>query len=133
MVLTKTFLATASLPCAALAAPATRRQTTISSIIAFDDELADNDNGSYAHGINGNPATVYGYGTWTDGPVAVSYLASELGLPLTADYAFGGCCGAVNFGATLDNSYTPSDAGSPSIQDQIANYTSAVVQGMLNR
>ena len=131
MVLTKVLLTTTSLFYAALAAPATRAQTTISFIVAFGDELSDNGNGSYAHGMTGNPATVYGYGTWTNGPVAVSYLASKLNLPLI-DYAFGGCCGASKFGATLDNTYTRSDAGSPSIQDQIANYTSAVHAGMLN-
>lgn len=64
--------------------------------------------------------------------MAVSYLVSELGLDLATDYAFGGCCGAANSGATLDNSYTPSDAGSPSIQDHDAKYTSAVQKGMLN-
>lgn len=29
-------------------------------MVAFGDELSDNGNGSYAHGITGNPATVYG-------------------------------------------------------------------------
>jgi len=132
MVLMKALLTTSSFLCATLAYPATKRHSTISSIIAFGDELSDNGNGSYAHGMTGDPATVYGYGTWTNGPVAVSYLASALNLPLTANYAFGGCCGASKFGATLDSIYTPSDAGSPSLQDQIANYTSAVQAGVLN-
>lgn len=30
-------------------------------MVAFGDELSDNGNGSYAHGITGNPANVYGY------------------------------------------------------------------------
>jgi phospholipase/lecithinase/hemolysin len=69
-----------------------------------------------------------GFGTWTDGPVAVSYLASLLGKPLR-DFAFGGCCGGASFGATLDNAYTPSPAlyknqSVPSVKDQIySNYT----------
>jgi hypothetical protein len=29
-------------------------------VIAFGDEFSDNGNGSYAHGITGNPANVYG-------------------------------------------------------------------------
>jgi len=128
----KTFLTNTWLICAALAVPAARRQTTIRSVIAFGDELSDNGSGSYAHGMTGDRGNVYGYGTWTNGPVAVSYLVSELGVSLAADYAFGGCCGAAKSGATLDNSYTRSEAGSRSVQDQIANYTSAVEQGMLN-
>lgn len=97
-------------------------------VVAFGDELSDNGNGSFAHGITGNPANVYGFGTWTDGPVAVSYLASLLGLPLV-NYAFGGCCGGGSFGATIDNSYTPAaaqwnGAPVPSIDQQIhKNYT----------
>ncbi|KAK5105170.1 hypothetical protein LTS08_001444 [Lithohypha guttulata] len=114
----------------ALAAPHLQARASISSIVAFGDELSDNGNGSYAHGVTGDPATVYGYGTWTNGPVAVSYLASSLGVPLVADYAFGGCCGAASSGATLDSSYTEPDAGAPSLQDQVANYSAAVRKGV---
>ncbi|TKA29265.1 hypothetical protein B0A50_03775 [Salinomyces thailandicus] len=98
-------------------------------LTAFGDELSDNGNGSYAHGITGSPANVYGFGTWTDGATAISYLADLLYVPLT-DYAFGGCCGGSSFGATIDNSYTPAAAklknGNPvpSVYDQIfKNYT----------
>ena len=97
-------------------------------LVAFGDELSDNGNGSYAHGITGSPANVYGFGTWTDGPVAVSYLADLLGVPLN-DYAFGGCCGGGSFGATINNTYTPAEAQwnnapVPSVHDQIRwNYT----------
>ena len=105
--------------------------SSISQLVAFGDELSDNGNGSFAHGITGDPATVYGYGTWTNGPVAVSYLADLLGVPLI-DYAFGGCCGAEKFGATIDSAYTASDAGAPSIKDQITNYTSSGAQGASN-
>ncbi|KAF2473889.1 uncharacterized protein BDR25DRAFT_386799 [Lindgomyces ingoldianus] len=91
-------------------------------LVAFGDELSDNGNGSYAHGITGDPATVYGFGTWTNGPVAVSYLSNLLKAPLT-DYAFGGCCGGASGGATFDNAYTKSAAGAASLIDQIANYS----------
>lgn len=80
----------------------TRNSHPFTRLVAFGDELSDNGNGSYAHGITGDPANVYGFGTWTDGPVAVSYLADLLDVPLT-DYAFGGCCGGASFGATIDN------------------------------
>lgn len=118
----------ALLACAIEAAPASIAGTTnkypFTNLIAFGDELSDNGNGSFAHGITGNPANVYGYGTWTNGPVAVSYLSNLLQVPL-ADYAFGGCCGGGSYGATLDDVYTPpSEANAPSIQDQIGNYTS---------
>jgi phospholipase/lecithinase/hemolysin len=97
------------------------------NIVAFGDEFSDNGNGSYAHGITGNPATVYGFGTWTNGPVAVSYLNDLLGLGSTGlnNFAYGGCCGGSSFGATLDTAYTPSPAKSPSLVDQLANYTAS--------
>jgi phospholipase/lecithinase/hemolysin len=104
----------------------TRATYPFSKIVAYGDELSDNGNGSYAHGITGNPATVYGYGTWTNGPVAVSYLNDllSLGSKGLRNFAFGGCCGGGSFGATLDNTYTKSDGGAQSLVDQIQNYTS---------
>jgi hypothetical protein len=39
-----------------------RASLPFTKIAAFGDELSDNGNSSYAHGITGNPATVYGYG-----------------------------------------------------------------------
>jgi len=103
--------------------PQPRSNYPFNQLVAFGDELSDNGNGSYAHGITGSPANVYGFGTWTNGPVAVSYLSSLLSVPLQ-DFAYGGCCGGGSYGATLDNAYTPSPAGSPSLLDQIKNYTS---------
>lgn len=103
--------------------------SSLASLVAFGDELSDNGNGSFAHGMTGE-TSVYGFDTWTNGPVAVSYMADTLNLPLI-DYAFGGCCGGGSAGATLDDSYTPSDSGAPSIQEQVANYTSAVHSGNL--
>lgn len=105
------------------ARPQPRSTYPFNQIVAFGDELSDNGNGSYAHGITGSPANVYGFGTWTNGPVAVSYLSSLLSTPLQ-DFAYGGCCGGGSFGATLDNTYTVSPAKSPSLVDQIKNYTS---------
>ena len=66
---------------------------------------------------------IYGARTWTDGPVAVSYLADLLNVPLTSDWAVGHADGGSKAGASIDNAYTPSPAGAPSAKDQIANYT----------
>lgn len=63
------------------------------------------------------------YGTWTNGPVAISYLSTLLSAPLTF-YAFRGGGGST-FGATVNNEYTTSLAGAQSLNQQIANYTSA--------
>ena len=107
---------------------ARRAAYPFSRLVAFGDELSDNGNGSYAHGITGNPANVYGFGTWTNGPVAVQYLAGDLNVPLV-DYAFGGCCGGGSGGASINNAYTPAGAQwngkpVPSVRDQIrSNYT----------
>jgi len=101
---------------------AARTTYSFNQMVAFGDELSDNGSGSFAHGMTGSPASVYGHNTWTNGLVAVSYLARDLGVPLL-DYAFGGCCGGGSFGATLDSAYTKSAAGSPSLVQQIANYT----------
>ena len=103
------------------------RASSVSQLVAFGDELSDNGNGSYAHGMTGG-TTVYGYRSWTNGPVAVQYLAALLHIPLV-DYAFGGCCGGGKGGATIDNAYTASDAGSPSVKDQIAKYTGSGAAG----
>ena len=106
-------------------------------VVAFGDELSDNGNGSYAHGITGDPANVYGFGTWTNGPVAVQYLAGLLDMPLN-DYAFGGCCGGGSFGATINNTYTPAAAQwdgkpVPSVHDQIRwNYTNPAPKSIKN-
>ncbi|KAF2492076.1 hypothetical protein BU16DRAFT_529446 [Lophium mytilinum] len=118
-------LSALSLFTAAFAAPtsfASRSAYPFNQLVAFGDEFSDNGNGSYAHGITGDPANVYGFGTWTNGPVAVSYLTDLLKVPMR-DFAFGGCCGGSSGGATFDNAYTKSGAGAPSLVDQINNYT----------
>lgn len=68
-----------------------------------------------------------GYRTWTNGPVAVSYLVDLLGVPLTTDYAVGHAQGGSKFGATINNTYTNSTAGAPDGFAQVANYTSSGV------
>ncbi|KAF2157742.1 hypothetical protein K461DRAFT_273967 [Myriangium duriaei CBS 260.36] len=109
------------------AGPVKATQKTISypfnQIIGFGDELSDNGSGSHAHGIAGNPESIYGNNTWTNGPVAITYLAKSLNVPLR-DFAFGGCCGGASFGATIDNAFTKSPANAQSLVDQIKNYTS---------
>jgi phospholipase/lecithinase/hemolysin len=95
-------------------------------LVVFGDELSDNGNGSYAHNITGGGSNNYGFGTWTDGPVAVSYLADLLDVPLN-DYAFGSSNGGSTIGATIDNAYTLSGSkllsgeAIPSVYDQIHN------------
>jgi phospholipase/lecithinase/hemolysin len=111
--------------------PQLRSTYPFNQLVAFGDEFSDNGNGSYAHGITGSPATVYGFGTWTNGPVAISYLSSLLSVPLR-DFAFGGCCGGGSFGATLDSIYTASPAKSPSLVDQIKNYTTGAHTNVKN-
>lgn len=98
-------------------------------VVAFGDNLSDNGNGSVAHCVAAAPPTnpgkcnntIYGASTWTDGPIAVSFLVTYLNMSLTLDFAFGHANGGSKFGATIDNSFTNSFA--PSAKDQIANYT----------
>lgn len=71
----------------------------------------------------GDPTNkIYGASTWTNGPVAVSYLSSLLDTPLTKDLAYGHKNGGSLFGATIDNDYTKSTASAPSTKEQIASY-----------
>lgn len=115
-----------------LAIPSPQQQANpaypFTHLTAFGDELSDSGSGSWAHGIAGGTAQIYGHGTWTNGPVAVQHLADLLSTPLT-DYAFGGADGGGKSGATINNRYTPADAhwdGNPvpSVHEQIVdNYT----------
>ena len=104
-------------------------QYPFNHIVAFGDELSDNGSGSSAHGVAGDPETIYGYGTWTNGLVAISYLAQLMGLSLT-DYAFGGTNGGATIGATVDQAYTQTAV--QSVAQQIANYTSTGSQHAKN-
>lgn len=82
-----------------------RRKYPFTTLVAFGDQLVDNGNGSFAHGLD--PGNIYGFHTWTDGPVVPMYLAGLLRVPLV-DYAWGGAFGGGLIGSTLDNEYTPS-------------------------
>lgn len=63
-----------------------------SNILAFGDSLSDNGYyQGYPGGTSGNtnPADIYGFQRYSNGPVWVEYMASSLGLPLL-DMAYGG-------------------------------------------
>lgn len=68
-------------------------------------------------------ADIYGGHTNTNGPVAVMYLSDMISTPLTLDFAIGNANGGGDYGATIDNTFTPTKANIPSVMDQIANYT----------
>jgi len=70
------------------------------------------------------PSPIYGGRTNTNGPVAVSYLSDMIKVPLTINLAVGHAAGGSKFGATIDNIFTPSDAGAPSAMEQISSYLS---------
>ncbi|ORY58520.1 uncharacterized protein BCR38DRAFT_447535 [Pseudomassariella vexata] len=94
-------------------------------LVVFGDNLSDNGNGSSAHGVAGNPSFIYGFNTWTNGPIAASYLSTLLSLPLNQNFAFGHAAGGSKFGVTVDNSFTQSDAEAPDAAEQILNYTTS--------
>ena len=89
---------------------------------------------------------MYGYGTWTDHQVAVSYLTDLLGVPMNQDFAFGHAWGGSSSGATVDDTlwhsnfssslaegpYFPTEFSSPcwdapSTKVQIADYIASGV------
>lgn len=107
-------------------------QFPFSRIVAFGDSLTDNGNGTFAHctqagaGDCGNK--IYGHGTWTNGPVAVSYLSDKLSVPLTEDYAWGWNHGGGNgdkMAATIKQSFDASPDSQDGFQ-QVASYLSSV-------
>jgi hypothetical protein len=72
-----------------------RSTTRFSSLVAFDDSFTDNGNGSFKITNGTWPADpAYYKGRFSDGPVWVEDVASNLSIPLY-DYAYGG--------ATTDN------------------------------
>ena len=93
------------------------------ALVAFGDNLSDNGNGSYAHNVAANSPTdvvdgnkIYGARTWTNGPVAVSYLTDLLGVPMNQNFAFGHAWGGSHFGATIDDTVQQSNF-SASLED----------------
>lgn len=108
---------------ASAAAPSHSGAYPFSALVAFGDNLSDNGNGSYAHNVaawsptdvvDGN--TIYGAKTWTNGPVAVSYLTDLLGVPMDQNFAFGHAWGGSDFGATIDDTMQQSNF-SASLED----------------
>lgn len=106
-------------------------QFPFSQIVAFGDSMTDNGNGTFAHctqagaGDCGNK--IYGYGTWTNGPVAVSYLSDKLGVPLVEDYAWGWNHGGGvgdKMAATIMQAFNPSPDSQSGFQ-QVASYLSS--------
>jgi phospholipase/lecithinase/hemolysin len=85
------------------AASAPAGAAAYSGIVAFGDSLSDN--GNFAASVGGLfPGPLFGYypGRFSNGPVAVEYLAQSLGLDLT-DYAFGGARTGAPVGGGSDN------------------------------
>ena len=60
--------------------------STFTSVIVYGDSLSDNGN---LYALTGQPPAPYYNGRFSNGPVAVEYLASTLGVPLS-DFAWGG-------------------------------------------
>ncbi|KAF2240093.1 hypothetical protein EV356DRAFT_527930 [Viridothelium virens] len=91
-------------------------------VVAYGDELSDNGSGSYLADITGSPRDVYGFKTWTNGPVAITYLTQMLGTPMGWDYAIGGDNGGAGIGATINAKYTSMPPHIFSVQDQVQWY-----------
>jgi phospholipase/lecithinase/hemolysin len=90
---------------AALALPAVAQAAPFSQLVVFGDSLSDNGN---VYAVSGQPPSPPYAQRYSNGPVAVEYLATLLGLPPLVpsvpsggrDYAFGGATtGTANFGS----------------------------------
>jgi phospholipase/lecithinase/hemolysin len=91
----------AVLVCAA-AAPATQAATFV-NVYVFGDSLSDNGNFFRASGLTNPASPPYDQGRFSNGPVAVEYLAGALGSQLH-DYAVGGASSGYG-NADIDISY----------------------------
>ena len=112
----------AALPSAENSAVEKRSSYPWKWVVAYGDELSDNGSGSYLADITGDPRDVYGFKTWTNGPVAATYLTQMLGTPMGWDYAIGGDNGGSGIGATISSTYTPMPPHIFSVQDQVQWY-----------
>lgn len=95
-----------------------------SSIVAFGDSLSDDGNVfALSHGLF-PPSPPYFKGRFSNGPVAVEYMAGALGLQLT-DFAFGGAKTGTD---KFDNDNFRHDLGlnGTGMPAQVAMYTSAL-------
>lgn len=144
----------ASTAASSAAAPSHSGAYPFTAMVVFGDNLSDNGNGSYKHNVAANTPTdvvdgnaIYTFKTWTDGPVAVSYLTDLLGVPMTQNFAFGHAWGGSRFGATIDDTmqqsnfsasladgpwfdhseFSSSCWGAPSAKVQIADYIASGV------
>ncbi|KAK3178255.1 hypothetical protein OEA41_000388 [Lepraria neglecta] len=82
------------------------------ALVALGDNLSDNGNGSVGHHVaqQGQPDNnIYGFGTWINGPVAVSYLTDMLQIPMNQEFAFEHAWGGSDFGATIDDTIAQSN------------------------
>lgn len=110
---------------ALLSIPAVALAGSITSVVVYGDSLSDNGNLYAATGIPGAP--YYG-GRRSNGPVAVEYLATSLGVPLN-DFAWlGATTGIGNYG----DGGTTTTVGSFGLPGMITefNNTSALVPGL---
>ena len=111
-----TYQSSSSTAASSAAAPVSSGELPFSALVAFGDNLSDNGNGSYAHNVAADNQShvvkgnaIYGARTWTNGPVAVSYLTDLLGVPMNQNFAFGHAWGGSDFGATIDDTLQQSN------------------------
>lgn len=83
-----TFAVSALLAAAPVAVPVAAHADPFRSVVVFGDSLSDNGN-LYKASLGSYPPPPYYNGRFSNGPVAVEQLASNLGVPLV-DFAFGG-------------------------------------------
>jgi len=108
--------------------PTTVLANTYSSVLAFGDSLSDN---GYFQGYPGgtagntNPADVYGFHRFSNGPVWVEYLAgpSHLNVPLL-DLAYGGATTSFDNPAAYQATHDPKYLSTTGLQWQVATYGS---------
>lgn len=92
-----------------------------SSILAFGDSLSDNGYyQSYPGGTvgNTNPADIYGFQRYSNGPVWIEYLAQDLGISSLFDMAYGGATSGYTNPAA-----TSAGFGYTGLQWQVETYT----------
>lgn len=102
------------------ASPASANAPAYSSIVAFGDSLSDNGNfAALVGGVFPGPAYGYAPGRFSNGPVAVEYLAQSLGVGLT-DFAVGGARTGPSLNSSSDN--YADDSGEAAAFGLPANY-----------
>ena len=100
--------------------PANATAPAYSGIVAFGDSLSDNGNfAALAGGVFPGPAYGYAQGRFSNGPVAVEYLAQSLGIGLT-DFAVGGARTGPSLDSSSDN--YADDSGEAAAFGLPANY-----------